>query len=382
MILMNKKFYKEVIKTRFKLSVNKFFIATIFLYLLIILVTILSYKEPYSDKVKIGFVYEDNIFTKNLMEQFKYYSEDFFIPIRYSSIDELEKDVKKNDIDCGYILPKEYSGKNNSIKYISSNKTITGTYSNLLISSIYLQNGAGTIGYSVSKNNIDKEIDLLKEKIDEKNKKYLEDAPFMSYNYRGIEGEKVISNNGIYIILYSILGLFITLLALIFSLGEIFDNNVAIYLNLKNSKNRLMYYIGNNTVYFLILLIFSFINIILIEYFFTQSSITLNQIFDLSLFNLMIVSGIFTFSLIKNSNISSLFIIFYFITSCIFGSVFIDIDLLFSFISPIKFIYPTYYFKAIILENNENIRILILFITLVLNGVNYYIIKNLKFKIK
>lgn len=366
-------FYLYALKTRLKLSFNKFFLATILLYVVFVLITVLSYNEPNAGSTNIGFVYEENEFTTGLIGQFNYYGGEFFTTVKYENKEDLERDVAKNTIDCGYVLPTEFNSKKESIEYISSNKTITGTYSNLLLSSIYLQYDAGTMGYNAIKKISDEDVKIIKEKVTEANQNYLEDAPFMSYNYEGLNGHEIVTNNTIYIILYGIIGLFLTLFGLLFYLEEVFEENSVIYLSLKNLKNRLFYYLGNLTAYFLILFVFSFLNVFFIKYNFLGTFINLQEILVLFLFSLLIASLVFTLGLIKNTNISSLFIIFYFVSACIFGNVFVEFN------SIVKFLYPTYYFKEAMLEFNLSL-IAILILIFISNIFNYFVIKKVKFR--
>lgn len=363
------KFYLYTIKTRLKLSVNKFFIAAVMMYFLFAIVILFGYRDPMASMSKIGFVYNENEFTNDFIEQYNYYGSEFFMANKYEDKYALEEAVQKNDIDCGYVLPDSFdSGK---IEYIYSNKTVTGIYNNLLISSIYLQNDAGDLGYKAIKkaykNKDNKE--LIKQQVNKLNKEYLENAPFMEYSYTGVNGEEINSNNGIYIIMYGVIGLFMTLIGLIFYLQTIYDKDFNIYLNLKSIDSKLKYYIGNLTAYFIILFIFGYFNILLINYNFLGRLVSFRETIVIGAFTLGISSVVFTFSRIKNISVASLITMFYFITASIFGYVFIEIN------TVLKYIYPTFYFKEGFFGSNFDILLIALFIVII-NILNYFIISK------
>ncbi len=371
-------FYFEALKTRLRLSFNKFFVASFILYLMFVVVTVVSYNEPTANAVKIGFVYEDTEFTNNLISQYEYYGDGFFLPVRYNSKEELETAVIKNDVDCGYILPNDYDKKSDSIELIRSGKTITSFYNNLLIGSIYLQYSAPDIGYSSIKNIVDEDKDVVKSMINNYNEKYLEDAPFMSFNYYGTNGQEVIQSNGIYIILYGVIGLFLTLFGLIFYLQEIIENNSIIYLSLKNLENRMTYYFANLSAYFIMLFSFGIINVFIIKMSFVGEAINFKELITLVMFSFMVSTLVFTLSLLKNINAGSLFIMFYFVTACIFGNVFIEIDKVLYLLSKVEYLYPTHYFKIGMLGESGAL-FLISIISVAFTMVNYWVIKNVKF---
>ncbi len=372
-------FYLNVLKTRLKLTINKFFIMAVFLYAIFIVVTIFNFGDDEQNVAKVGFVHEDNDFTKDLINQFNYYGKDFFISVEYESKEDLQKSVATNKIDCGYVLPNEYINRKNSIQYISSDKTILGEYSNLLISSIYLQNNADNLGYNAIRKILDEDSTTIKEKINEKNANYLEKAPFMSYTYEGVNGKEIIQSNNIYIILYGITGLFLTLFCLLFYLNEAFENNIAIYLALQNKRNKIKYYLGNLTSYNIILFIFSILSISIMKFIFMNEVITFYDALVIQIFCFMLSSLVFTLTLIKNYNAMSLFIIFYFITACILGDVFIHIGVIIPMLSFTKYLYPTYYFKESVLNENTLIIVCMLFISFLTNAFNFHIVRNNKY---
>ncbi len=370
-------FYLNVIKTRLKLTINKFFIMSILLYAMFVTVTIWNFGETDENLTKIGFLYEENNFTNNLINQFDYYGEDFFVSVKYETEEQLQNDVAKNKIDCGYILPDEYTNSKNSIKYISSNKTILGSYSNLLIGSIYLQSNAGNLGYKAVRNILDDDAKIIKQKINESNEQYLKNAPFLTYNYEGVNGNEIVENNNIYTILYGIIGLFLTLFCLLFYLNERFENNVKIYLALRNKSNRIKYYFGNLTAYYIILFIFSFVNVTIIKFIFTNEMISLAETVALILFCFMLSSAVYSLTLIKNHNVMSLFIVFYFLTACILGNVFFDINSIVPYTSFTKYLYTTYYFKESMLQTNSIATVFIIISSTLFNILNLYTVKNI-----
>ncbi len=356
--------------------INKFLIGFILLYFIFIITTIYSYKEDNSNASKIGFVYEENVQVEQFLKQYEFYNENIYTVVKYENIENLKKAVAKNTIDCGYILPKDF--KDTPITYLYSNKTVTGTYNNILIHSIYLQSIVDDIGYEVIENEVKNTLQLneknIKEQLIQSNDEYLKDAPFLHYKYVGVNGNVVKENIGVYIILYGIVGLFLTLFALSFYLEEVFEKNYLIYSSLKNIKSRLTYYLGSLSTYFVILCFFGIINIAIIKLSFLNDFINIGEIFTIIIFTLCIASLIFTLTLIKNTNSSSLIILVYFISACIFGNIFIEINMF------IKYFYPTYYFKDSLLNvNSNNISFYILILSTVsINVLNYFIIKNNK----
>lgn len=361
-------FYLNTLKIRLKLSINKFFIATILMYILFIIVILLGYHDPMASMSNIGFVYESNDFTDDLINQYNYYAKDFFMAQKYDSEEELKQAVQINDIDCGYVLPNDYK-KGEKIEYVYSDKTISGIYNNLLLSSIYLQNKAGDLGYSELKKVTSFDKNEIKSEIDKINSEYLEYAPFMEYNYTGLNGDNIILNNGIYSILCGVLGLFLTLFGLIFYLDTIFEKQFNIYLRLKTYKTKLLYYLGNLSAYFIVLCLFGIVSISLIDYTFLKTFISLNQLITIVLFSFAIASLVYTLSYIKNSTVGSFLILVYFTSALIFGSVF------FTFNSFIKYIYPTFYYKQAI--GGCGLFIFLIFIfALFVNGINYILIRS------
>ncbi len=371
------RFYIKATLMRMKLSLDIFFIASCILYIAIMVISIWSYKEDGGSSVDIGFVYDENEYTKKILEQYEYYSKDFYNVKKYEDEERLKNDVKKNRVDIGYVL----GNRGEEVKLYKSNKSITMSMNNMLLGSIFEQENAGLIGYEILKPYvIEEDEERIKNRINEINAKYLEEAPFLeikNINYGNNMEENTNTNSEISLIktLYSVIGLFMMIFGLLFYNNEKNENTEYVYKKLNEIKKDGVYYLANSSAYVIILFIFGIMSVVVVNKQLLESGVlTIGMIAGILLYS-MLISCLIFFLLTLKKYVSSSVILIYYVSALIFGNMFIELEKFIVQLRNIKYLYGTYYFSEAMLGNKKIIIGLVVVVT-ILNIVNVIILKG------
>ncbi len=360
-------FFLQVVKIRLKLIFNKYNLLTICFFSLLFGLFISFYQEN-EKGLKVGFLSSSD-YGDYIINNFEFYNKDLLVAKKYNDESKMKKDLVSGHIDSGYVLPYEFNNTSNVFKEYISDKSMLSEFNKVFLNTIYMQNLAGNFGQIVINNvdNIDK-IETVKN-INDYNDKYLEDAPFMTYefvsknNFYKNNEDNVIATDKMYLQLTGLLVLISTMIILSMD-RESFS--ISLINKLGKKSNQFYFLLGNFIAYF----IYVFINLTLLSLWIKE----INFLYILFSSYLITLTSFFIYNIFNNKNYFIVFTVFYFLFSIILGEIFFNIDSIFVNIGWLRYFFVTYYLKNILNNTYLFYSFMILFLNL---GVTYLVTSNL-----